>query len=261
VLGLECVVVDYAPNLRQQGHCHHHASMTLVLRGSLEEDLAHTNLRAAALIAIAKTAGTCHSSVYGPKGCRTLQINFGPEFEIGIARTRGLPSGRYAGGPTVAALLGFLGELGDKSGSATTLAFYEVLAALSTEHIAYGSPPRWLRRTKEKIDESAPIAHWTLAELGREAGVHPVHLTKQFRQHFGITIRAYLKQRRLHAAANAITERGVSASEIAYRFGYADRAHLCRDFRNGTRTTVLGYRRMLARLETLSAMPIGTPGD
>jgi AraC family transcriptional regulator len=248
---LESVVVEYAANLRQGVHRHTHASITLVLQGSLEEGLADGSLVAGPLAMITKPHGAVHSSAYGAEGCRTLQLNFAKEFDLGLPKSGGLTARRHDGGAAVAALLGLL-KLATSNlpgrGDDVVFLLYEAIAAL-TAQCEQASVPPWLARTKKAIDASGPTTRWTAAGLSREAGVHPVHLTKQFRRHYGRSVREYLKLRRFYAAAKAVAEDNQSLSAIAHAFGYADQAHFCRAFRAVAHLSAGDYRNLLQRLE------------
>jgi AraC family transcriptional regulator len=253
--GVESVIVDYERNLQQSAHRHDHGSITLILRGSLEEDLPNNRFVAGPLVMLTKAPGTRHSDAYGAVGCRTLQVNFSKSFEFGTAKHNALCSSRHEGGPAVAALLQLIQmAMSDFPGRSDAILFllYEALAALSTE-CPDAIAPTWLVRTKSTIDASTPTTRWTVVRLSREAGMHPVHLTKQFHRHYGRTIREYLKLRRLYAAAAAVAQGHRSLSSIAHAFGYADQAHFCRAFRAVARVPASQYRHLLGGLNQLTA--------
>ena len=249
--GLEAFIVDYTAGLRQTAHRHDHASITLVLRGAVEESCAQHSQHATALTAIAKGNGTRHTNAYGPNGCRTLQINFGRDFDFTRSGLSALESARYSGGPLVTALLRLVACAGGTTSlSEASFALCDALAALPTTSAVESFIPKWLSRTKEAIDCADPSESLSLAALGQIAAVHPVHLTRRFKRHYGSSIRDYIQKRRFHAAAQAVADEAVPLGEIAHRFGYSDQAHFCRAFQVFTGVPARAYRRLVLGLNT-----------
>jgi AraC family transcriptional regulator len=87
-----------------------------------------------------------------------------------------------------------------------------------------------------------------VAELAREAGVHPVYLARQYRRFYGETVSGALKRRRLCRAASLASARG-GLTRAAHEAGYADLAHFCREFRAGTGWTPGGFQRLVANVQ------------
>jgi AraC family transcriptional regulator len=246
-------VVEYPRDLRQPVHTHDRASVTLVLRGAIEETRGRQTDYAQPFSVIIKAAGIPHSDRYGPSGCKTLQISLPCEFEFGEFH---LPNDRVTwfndGGLTLRSLTRLLKCIErssnlDSSDMAFTL--YEVLAALSERHTPTGEVPDWLAQVKELIDSSPPLTSWSLKDIQKQSGFHPVHITRQFRRHFGCTIREYLKYRRVRAAASLVTESSLSLTEVAHQFAYADQAHFCRAFRSVANLSAGDYRRLVRAVE------------
>jgi AraC family transcriptional regulator len=249
ITGASTLVVDYAPGFRQTRHVHGHSSITLVLRGAVEEENPTAIFTAKPFAVITKQAGTAHSDLYGPEGCKALQINFAPEFDF---REIDLPENWSTSCISVrgrVALRDLLARNAGQSDTATACAFYEFVSALSKPLRDAGPPPKWLRRVKEMIDGAHPGTSFTLDDLRREAGVHPVHLTRQFRKWHRCSLREYLRVRRIHAAADAVATDGRPLTEVAHAFGYADQAHFSRTFRRFAFMSAGEYRRLLARLD------------
>jgi AraC family transcriptional regulator len=245
--GVEAFIVDYSAALKQNGHRHEHASITLVLRGEFEEVSSRQSQHATPLIAIAKAKGTAHTNIYGAKGCRALQVNFRREFEFAAADLSVLESGRYEGGRVVSALLRFLkGQESKSSSPLAGAALCEALAELSARAPAPRIVPKWLARVKDAIDCADSAAQPNLTALSGVAAVHPVYLTRQFKRHYGCTIREYIKKNRFHAAAHAVAEGNSPLGTIAHRFGYSDQAHFCRAFRSAAGLQARAYRHLIA---------------
>jgi AraC family transcriptional regulator len=87
-----------------------------------------------------------------------------------------------------------------------------------------------LARVEALLRESRP-ARLTLADLAREAGVHPSHLARVFRQRFGCSLGRFLLERRLEWAAVRLQQGDEPISRIALQAGFADQSHFTRRFR------------------------------
>ncbi|MEI2454305.1 AraC family transcriptional regulator [Lysobacter firmicutimachus] len=108
-------------------------------------------------------------------------------------------------------------------------------------------PAGWLRRVREQLrDECArPLR---IADLARAAGVHPVHLAREFRRHYRCAPGDYLRRLRLERALSALADPRLPLAEVAAQAGYADAAHLGHAFRRGYGLTPGDYRRLRAAL-------------
>lgn len=83
-----------------------------------------------------------------------------------------------------------------------------------------------------------------LADLCDAAGIAPRSLQRMFRQHAGVSATWVLRRYRLMDAAEAVRDgERVSWTEVAADLGYADQAHLSRDFRAAIGQTPAAYAR------------------
>jgi AraC family L-rhamnose operon regulatory protein RhaS len=82
-----------------------------------------------------------------------------------------------------------------------------------------------------------------LKKLARELGCTRDHFTRIFRSETGETPNAFYQARRLQFVCRGLLDTKLTVAEIAYRFGYADEAHLCRLFRQRLLLTPSDYRR------------------
>jgi len=103
----------------------------------------------------------------------------------------------------------------------------------------------WLSGVVEILRERAPDAP-SLTELAAEAGVHPGHLARTFRQAFGVTVCEYSRSLRLEWAAAQLEGDGPLA-QIALEAGFADQSHFTRAFRRRLGVTPGRYRELLRR--------------
>ena len=67
--------------------------------------------------------------------------------------------------------------------------------------------------------------------LAQLAGVHRVHLAKEFRRHFGYNVSAYIRRRAVQRAAERMGTSHATLSDAAHASGFSDHAHMCHAFR------------------------------
>lgn len=101
--------------------------------------------------------------------------------------------------------------------------------------------PRWLARVRDRLREECADAP-SMTELAGSAGVHPVHLTRVFREHFGCTPGDFLRRRRLDRAAALLAVDTHALSEVALACGYYDQAHFSNAFKRAFGVTPREYR-------------------
>jgi AraC family transcriptional regulator len=76
--------------------------------------------------------------------------------------------------------------------------------------------------------------------------VHPVHLAREFRRHFGLSPSEHRRRGRLRRAGRLLADSKVTLVDAAMAAGYSDQAHMTRDLRSATGLTPRGLRRMAA---------------
>lgn len=104
----------------------------------------------------------------------------------------------------------------------------------------------WLRRVEELVHDRFREG-LTIREIAQEAGVHPAHLSAEFRRRHGVTLGTYVRRLRLEWAADRLATGSDPISQIALGAGYCDQAHLTRAFKRHTGTTPGRYRRRARR--------------
>jgi AraC family transcriptional regulator len=116
------------------------------------------------------------------------------------------------------------------------------LAGRTFSQRARGKAPVWLLRAKEMLQESFGDPP-SLDEVARLTGVHPAHLSREFRRHFESTPGEYVRKIRIEQAKAKLTASELSLTEIALDVGFSDQAHFSRMFKRYTGSTPLEYRR------------------
>lgn len=102
--------------------------------------------------------------------------------------------------------------------------------------------PAWLSRVVEKIDEQFRES-LILSDLARDAGVHPVHLSRVFRHYQREGIGDFVHRRRVEFAQSRLRDPQVRLCDLATDAGFSDQSHFTRVFKRITGETPARYRR------------------
>ena len=70
-----------------------------------------------------------------------------------------------------------------------------------------------------------------MKEVARAAGRHEVHVAREFRRFYGMSIGDYLREMRLDSAALQLSDRRADISQVALECGFSSHSHLCRAFK------------------------------
>ena len=124
----------------------------------------------------------------------------------------------------------------------------EILAesARSCDESSGSSAPAWLRRVREALDESYLQAP-SLTDLAAVGGVHPVHLSREFRKRYHVTIGEYIRKRRIEHASGLLSNSGMPMAEIAIKCGFSDQSHFCALFKKYSGMTPAKFRDLSER--------------
>jgi AraC family transcriptional regulator len=107
----------------------------------------------------------------------------------------------------------------------------EILSKLDTHHQAFAyKNPKWVQLIEEILqDETGHTI--TLDYLSKTAGIHPVHLSRDFSKYFHCTLSEYLRKLKVEKALSLIALQQQSLTEIAYACGFSDQSHFTRCFK------------------------------
>jgi AraC family transcriptional regulator len=104
------------------------------------------------------------------------------------------------------------------------------------------APPRWLLRARELLHDRF-TEKLCLDEIATAAGVHPVHLARAFRDHFGCTPGDYLRRLRVESACQQLAASDTPLTAVALSAGFADQSHFTKTFRRFMQMTPGEFRR------------------
>ena len=208
-----------------------------------------------------RPAGIPHQDEVGPHGVRFFEIEIRPSWRQRLADCSAaldLAHDDCQGGPLL-----WLGMKMYREFQGTNAADDLVIESLLAEMLAHvarmrreggAHPPAWLRRIIEKLTAEYS-ERLTLDELSREAGVHPVHLSRVFRKCLGVGIGEHVHRLRIRAACEQMLVPEISMAEISLAAGYADQSHFTRAFRRATGMTPAAFRSAGVSPATQTAPP------
>jgi AraC family transcriptional regulator len=103
--------------------------------------------------------------------------------------------------------------------------------------------PRWLRTAREYL-ESNFLRPLSLAEVAGVAGVHRVHLSREFRRHFATTVGEFLRAKRVEHACHLVSKTNEPLADVAMSCGFSDQSHFSATFRRQVGLTPGRFRQM-----------------
>jgi AraC family transcriptional regulator len=233
----------YAPGLRLRRHAHDYSNVTIVTSGQIEEGSAAGEYRAWPSSVVLKPAGCEHENRVGGFGAAALTIRFAAASPFGrLIDGRGWA---WLDEPEIvrdALALQRAFARRDRDGvEHRAAALIEAVVATRTP---CGDEPAWIGGIREILEARFGESDLRFDALARDFGLHPVYASRAFRRHTGVSMRDFVRARRLRSARQALssTRRGVCA--IAQQSGFADASHLGRTFARTLGVTPAMYRAM-----------------
>jgi AraC family transcriptional regulator len=239
----------YRRDLRIPTHEHAHAFLNLVLEGTYTETCG-TRARTRGPFSLAlHPSGERHADHWHGVGGRVFHVEISPGL---VERVRGYSSvldgaEEFQGGvPSWLAMRLYHEHLRSDAESPLVMEglLLELLAECSRRRGSdrVGKPPPWLERVRGLLHDQF-AENLTLEAIAAEAGVHPVHLARVFRQHCGRTLGDYVRQLRVEFAARQLITTQTPLAALALGAGFADQSHFCRTFKRHTGISPASFRR------------------
>jgi AraC family transcriptional regulator len=240
--------IRYPPNLTLAEHAHERACFCFIIAGSYDEHFGRRAYHCSPSTVLFRPPQEAHRDFFGRFGGHCLLIEVESNW---LERVRECTSvlGQPAklGGAPAKLALNVLRHFRD-SDDLSRLAVEGIALELAAEFAKDLSsrittkPPRWLREARDLI-HSSYTQPTTLAEIGQRVGVHPVHLAREFRRHYYLTVGGYIRQQRINQACSELRSEYSSLVEIALTVGFSSQSHFTRAFKAHTGTTPGDYRR------------------
>jgi AraC family transcriptional regulator len=239
-------------------HEHALAYVTVVLQGDYYEGDHGKLVELTPLTAVYNPAGATHSTTIGPSGASFFTIEFCSEalhaLDLRVPERTLIDRGGQAMlWPGLRLYSAFKQAAEAAIVEACAL---EVLAAITEFRGCEKSAPGWLGRIKERLQEGfgEPLR---MGDLAHEAGIHPVHLARTFRQSERCTPGEYQQRLQVRAACELLRNAEWPLAAIAAECGFADQSHFTRVFRRHTGATPARFRVTIAA-RGISAEPSPT---
>lgn len=234
---------EYEAGERIPPHYHSSPQVCLVLAGGYEERYGRSALLGEPSAVLVHAPGDVHDNRFSEAGGRCLNVSLADGLLGPDAPTPGR-SRRVAAPWQIFRLLRATREPDDLSPlevEEIVLALLENLAARPGVRAAT-SPP-WLEDVRERVHHSFRHPP-SLSDLATAAGVHRVHVSREFHRRFGCTLSQYLRQRRVESAGELLLSSDRSLGAVAYACGFADQSHFTRVFSEHVGTTPGRFRKL-----------------
>ncbi|HXV85522.1 MAG TPA: AraC family transcriptional regulator [Gemmatimonadales bacterium] len=250
--GFRVTQAEFAPHDLLAPHVHDRTVVAVMLQGSFDLEIRGSGRPCRPGTVLVEPCGERHANRLGNAGAMVVAIEPTPLYE----REDLGPCQALLGAPTTfscppaASLASRLAkELHSKDRLSDVIVEDLVLrlldgAAHGVERPAISRVPAWLQRARDLVHHS-PLRPLRVRDVAADVGVHPVYLTKMFRERFGVSLGSYQRQRRLAWAADRL-EAGASVAETALAAGFADQAHFTRAFKRYSGRTPARYRAAVA---------------
>lgn len=233
-------------------HSHDHACICVVVSGTFHELFPRHTLQLNPKSIAFRPAGEVHSDHFGSTGAHCLVIELPDGWMDHSWMGHGRQRTRFSDGP-ICVERGQLSWLGTRlykefkqSDDVAPLVIEGIMLEIAGEFLRCQQDtghraPRWLESAREAIH-----AYYTrslrLRELAAGAGVHPVHLAREFQRRYGCSVGTYVRSLRIDAACEKLAHSDASIAEIALATGFSNQAHFSRTFRLATGVPPSRYR-------------------
>jgi AraC family transcriptional regulator len=252
IAGFSITEAVYAEGVSLDRHCHANAYLLLVLSGQYSEKHTHREFMWGEGALHLLPAGERHENEFAT-AVRCLRVKIEPQAIERLGdESKWVSEPREISGPLTAWLANRMLREFRAQDDVAPLAMEGVLlemlaeSARSHDEALGSSAPAWLRRVREALDESYLQAPG-LADLAAVGGVHPVHLSREFRKRYGITIGEYIRKRRIEHASGLLSNSGMPMAEIVSQCGFSDQSHFCALFKKYSGMTPAKFRDLSER--------------
>lgn len=251
IAGFRLFEVEYRAGLELRPHFHPHGHLIYVIEGVYSEtsNAGTIDLGESSLYYLAP--GHPHANRFKAGGrCLIVEIAAAVLARLKDAAST-LEQPGEVHGPVAGWLAERLYEEFQRPQEAGGLALEGILLELMAETArragqgAAKVAPDWLKNARRHLEANC-LRSVSLAEIARVSGMHRVHVSREFRKHFGTTIGEFLRALRVQHARQLLTTTSQSLTDIALDCGFADQSHFSATFRKLTGLTPAVFRQMAA---------------
>lgn len=243
----KCGVVTFiSEQKRVERHEHSDTHFVLVVAGSYRTSAEGADGMICSGHLLLNTPGTRHDDQFVGRGkLITLSLSDAALEQFAMGQRFAHPARLIRGTDSTSALKIIASEARDPD-EASDLeiegAAYELLATVKVQSGPWTHKPRWLERARAQVTEGLQ-ASISINNLARDAGVHPVHLTRSFRTFFGQTPGAMVRRVSMKKAAHLLARTRAPICEIALECGFADQPAFSKAFKRATSISPHAFRR------------------
>lgn len=246
--GFRVTDANFPAHLHLASHYHPRACLAVLLDGAVEKTYRQSAFETAPTSVLTMPPEERHTDQFLAGGAHILVIEPGSTTTDVLQPYARIFECHHFPHPEITRLASRLARELRVSDTATPLAVtglaFEMIAltARAILHTPTSRPaPRWLVRVEDTL-RSCIGETWSLETLADESGVHPVHLARAFRLHYGLSIGEYVRRLRLDWAAHRLRMSDDPLASVAMAAGFTDQSHFTRLFKQHTGQTPGQYR-------------------
>jgi len=240
--------IHVGSNLSPAMHSHNVPLISLLLQGTMTEEDSRRKVDTGPFSLNLQSAGYMHSHRLKSKEAMAMCAAFYPDFlnRLGdYPKILDMPT-IWEAGPVIEVGLRIYREMW-ASDSASDLVleglFIQLIGEMDrSERHRDLLPPPWLEETKDLLNDRF-LDGMSLVEIADEIGVHPSHLSRTFRKHFGQTLGEYVRGLRIDHAIRQLASTDSPIGHIAATAGFSDHAHFSRECKKRLGMTPVELRR------------------
>lgn len=237
----------YSPNYEMPRHTHSLAHFSFVLQGGYVERSDGKTRAGKPSTLIVRSPEESHSVKFSNTGARIFGLIIKPDwmrrFQSGARRLDGTTDFDGDSAARLARRIYLEFRIMDEASPLAVEGLsLEIFAEASRRRQKQlKSSPPWLRVVKEFLHENFAVCP-KINEIAAMVGVHPVHLSRAFRQKFHCTMSEYVRRLRIEAACVEILKSETPLSQIALNHGFYDQSHFTNHFKQIVGMTPAQYK-------------------
>lgn len=217
--GVRLSITEHLPHLSCDPHGHESTYLCFIISGGFQERASRSERLCEAGTLLYHPALHVHSDVLSSAGARCLNIEISTADLPLFARISDCGRASWA----AARLLRAFREKADVSS-----AVGELKSAIRAAKPKLRAD--WLAQAQE-ILATGFAKHLSLEEIADSCGVHPMHLSRAFRQAYGKSVGQALRETRLRAATQLLLRSESPLADVAASCGFYGQSHLTNTLR------------------------------